>query len=173
MQDRTFTQLDTRTAQLFGAIQQGTIPANSDALVELAQLLVATDGAPSKPVVVARLTLTRADGWKTIIEVEAGSTFHSFFKYYKQFRNKRSTKTFLRAANRNNDGNRTARLEDIAGKLAVIPGMTNPVVKTTIRILRKRDYRRLLNASPDELGLTRSTVTLPRHPFFWQQRRGS
>jgi hypothetical protein len=154
------TQLNSRTAELFTAIQAGTVPANSDALNELAELLIAVEDAPVKPAVIARLTVTRANGWKTVVEVEAGSTFHSFFKYYRQFGKKRSTKTLIRTANRSDGGRLQPRLEYIAEKLSVYQSGINPIVRSTIRIFNKPVYHWLMNARPDELGLTQ-TQRLP------------
>jgi len=161
MQSRTFTQLDRRQARVFKAIRIGTVPPNSEAVSEFAELIGALEDQPVKPVVVARLTITRQNGWKTIIEVESGSTFSSFFKYYKQFGRKRSTKTWIRTANRNDGGIRSPRLENIAEKLATIQSMSNPVSKVTIRILDKRAYQALINARPDQLGLTHTSIPLP------------
>jgi hypothetical protein len=139
---RTFTQLDQRRDRIF-----------------------VLDDAPVKPTVVARLMITRSNGWKTIVEVEDGSTFHSFFKYYKQFKNKRSTKELIRIANRNDGGISKPRLENIAEKLSIYQSMSNPVVTVQIRILKKREYRRLIDATPDQLGLTNTAVNLPLSRF--------
>ena len=45
--------------------------------------------------VVARLTITRADETKTIIEVWSDATFSNFFKYFRQTGMKRSTKALV------------------------------------------------------------------------------
>lgn len=159
------TQLNTRTAAIFAGIQTGQVGPENDALNELAQLLITAEDQPAKAVVVARLTVTRANGWKTIVEVEAGSTFHSFFKYYKQFGNKRSTKEHIRTASRNDGGRIQPRLEHVASKLAVYQSMSNPIVRSTIRIFNKAKYHALLNVSPDRLGLTKTHVRFPLSRF--------
>jgi hypothetical protein len=164
MNNRTFTQLNDRTAQIFKAIQVGLVPPNSDAMNELAELIVVLEDAP-KPSVVARLTVTRKNGWKTIVEIHSNARFHSFFHYYKQFANKRSTKELIRTASRNEGGLRTSGLDAIERKLMFYQNQSNPVIRSSIRIIRKRTYRKLLSARPDELGLTHTEVHLPLVSF--------
>lgn len=159
------TQLNTRTDQLFAAIQAGQVGPNSDAINELAQLLVTVENLPVKPVVVARLTVTRANGWKTIVEVYSDASFHSFFLYYKQNGRKRSTKELIRTAARNDGGLRTSGLEAIARKLCFYQSQSNPVVKTTIRIFEKQSYAKLISARPDQLGLTHTSNHVPLRSF--------
>jgi len=161
----TFTQLNQRSDRLVTAIQAGTVQPISDAFRELAELSQLLEEAPVKPDVVARLTLTRANGIRTIVEVHSNASFHSFFLYFKQTGNKRSTKELIRTASRNDGGLRTSGLEAIAQKLSMYQSQSNPVVRTTLRILKKHAYRKLISARPDELGLTRSTVHLPLHSF--------
>ena len=154
----TFTQLDTRTAQIFGAIQAGQIGPGSDALNELAQLLVATDDAPVKPSVVARLTVVRALGNVTIIEVHSDATFSCFYHIFTQVGKRRSTKRLVRTASRNEG------LLPYYRAYLMVPGLKvlaehwsrQPGVSSVkIRIIKKRAYRKLLSARPDELGLTK------------------
>ena len=51
--------------------------------------------------VLARLTVTRQDDSKVIIEVHADATFHSFYQFFTQQGSKRSTKKWTRSASRN------------------------------------------------------------------------
>lgn len=187
--NRTLTekQLERRAGNILSAVQTGTVQPDSDAVCELAEILdELQDAKPVKPAVVARLTVTRANGWKTIVEVEEGSKFHSFFRYYRQFRNKRSTKELIRVANRAEHlmsmitSHREPGLEGIAhrmqatsdlmaGSVAVRLGTTdcNPIVSLKLRIFKKRAYKQLLTAAPDPLGIVRSTpsVSLPKVRF--------
>jgi hypothetical protein len=160
--NRTFTNLDRRAARIFRAIQVGTVRPNSDAYGELATLLFAAEEAPAKPVVLARLTLTRANGRRTIVEVHEGATWSAFFHYFSQDGKKRRTKTQIRSAGRTDGGRLNPSLENVASKLAVYQSMSNPVVRSTIRIFRKARYQQLLNARPDELGL----VQMQRLPTY-------
>lgn len=111
--------------------------------------------------VIARLTAIRANGQRTIVEVNQGATFHSFYHYYIQDGLKRSTKRELRTASRNeglphiNAHLHMPGLEAIARKLQAYTPQANPVASIKIRIIRKREYRRLITASPDVLGLVK------------------
>ena len=118
----------------------------------------------SKNVVVARLTATRADDTKLIVEVEQNASFHSFFKFYSQIGMKRSTKKFLRTANRNeglHPWHRAYRMEPgldaISRQLAAFSDAPYVFASIKIRVIKKRAYRRLLTAAPDVLGLTKTT----------------
>jgi hypothetical protein len=122
----------------------------------------------SKPNVIARLTITRANGWKTIVTVEADASFSSFYKYFKQFGLKRSTKEPIRVANRNeglsyiNAHLQTPGLDLIEKRLAAYQSQSNPIVSTKLRIIKKRAYKKLLGARPDELGMVKiSSVPIP------------
>jgi len=135
----------------------------------------------SKPVVVARLTVSRADGKRTIVEVREGASFHKFYTFFVQDGARRSTKTLLRTASRNeylpavNAHRHQPGLDVIEKQLRGILAQSNPVVKTTLRIIKKRAYRKLLNASPDALGLTRVNITdlsnRPRRGFAVREQR--
>lgn len=112
-----------------------------------------------KSKVVARLTVIRVDNTRLIIEVHCDSTFSSFYHYYTQVGLRRSTKTQIRVANRN-EGltphyrayRMTPRLEVIGKKLSAAGAQVK------IRIIRKREYRRLINAAPDVLGLVHAPL---------------
>lgn len=139
--------------------------------------------------VVARLTVNRANGWKTIIEVHADATFNSFYRYFRQFGNRRSTKEPIRVSNRNdslksvNAHLQTPGLEAISKKIIASSavfllrsssGEMNPVVSIKLRIIQKRLYRKLITCRPDELGLSKLTrcdlngkpITAARIPAF-------
>ena len=108
--------------------------------------------------VVARLTITRANNWKTIIEVHSDATFSKFYTYYRQFGNRRSTKEFIHTRSRNeglryiNAHLQTPGLEVLADRAAdkVYYGRFkhNAVTSMKLRIIKKREYRRLLHAAP-------------------------
>jgi hypothetical protein len=164
------TQLDRRAATILRAVRTGNVTPDSDALAELAEIaeVISASDRPVKPIVVARLTVTRAVGCKTIIEVQADATFHSFYRFHTQQGNRRSTKQLVRTANRN-EGLRpyfqayrmTPGLEKLAEFWKQHPGVT----AVTVRIIRRRAYRKLITARPDELGLTKTSVKLPRPSF--------
>ena len=114
---------------------------------------------------VARLTVERANGWRTIVEIHADATFISFYRYYRQFGRKRSTKEFVRSSSRTeylsviNTHLHKPGLDVIEARLKSFGQESNPVIKSKLRIIRKRLYRKMLSARPDELGLTKLTHT--------------
>ena len=122
--------------------------------------------------VVARLTAIRADGSRTIVEVHSDASFHSFYRFFSQQGNRRSTKTPVRVANRNtglppmNAHVCEPGLEAIVAllqKFAGNPGNGSNVQKVTIRIIRRKMYRQLLHAAADTLGMTKApSFTDPR-----------
>ena len=113
--------------------------------------------------IVARLTVTRADGRKTIVEIHRDATFSQFYRFHTQSGNRWSTKRLVRTASRNeflpviNTHLYQPGLDVIAKRLAGFQSQSNPVVSSKLRILRKRAYRKMLSARPDKLGLTRLT----------------
>ena len=121
----------------------------------------------TKNKVVARLTVTREVGCKTIIEVQEDATFSRFYHFYSQEGNRRSTKRPVRAASRNEGipAYQVLRiqpgLEQIAQAWRKHPGVT----AVTVRIIRKRAYKKLISARPDELGLTKM-APLPVYKTF-------
>lgn len=125
--------------------------------------------------VIARLTVTRADGKKTIVEVQPGATFHSFYNVFVQNGRRWSTKRWVRVASRNeglmaiNAHLQTPGLEAFAKRIAVFQSTTNPVVSSKIQIIKKRVYRRLLAAAPESLGLTKTHVNIPMERFSRKQ----
>jgi hypothetical protein len=156
------TQLDRRAATIIRSVRVGQVPPNSDALAELAELTEVLSDQPVKPVVIARMTVTRANGAKTIVEIWANATFHSFYHFFKQQGARRSTKEPIRTAYRDEGVNvvcarynQQPGLDVIAKRLEMYASQGNTVVSTKIRIIRKRAYRKLINATPHELGLTK------------------
>lgn len=129
---------------------------------------------PTKNNVIARLTVTRQDGKKTIVEVHPGATFHSFYQVYVQNGRRWSTKRWVRVASRNeglmaiNAHVQTPGLEAFAKRIAVFQSTTNRVVSTKIQIMKKKAYRRLLAAAPESLGLSKTRVNIPIER--WRQR---
>jgi len=156
----TSKQMGRRAAQIMRAVRQGGVSPTSDTIAELAALTQALEDQPVKPIVLARMTVIRENGSRIIVEVEDGSNYSTFFKFYRQVGARRSTKEFIRHGYRGEAGNIRPCLENIASKLSLVQITTNPVVDVKIRILRKRAFRKLMTARPDELGLTK-TAPLP------------
>ena|GEM_PF-3242168 len=115
--------------------------------------------------VIARLTLQRQNSRTTIVEIHRDATFSQFYRFYIQDGNRRSTKRLVRTASRNeflpviNTHLHQPGLDVIEKRLRSFQSESNPVVSARLRILRKRIYRKLLSARPDELGLTTLTTT--------------
>ncbi len=124
---------------------------------------------PTQGLVIARLTLTRASGYRTIVEIRSDASFHCFYRFYKQFGARRSTKELIRIANRGEGllGNRTLRpgLDLIASRLQTYATQTNPVLCTKLRIMKKRLYRKLIGADPELLHL-KTQVRIPVAPIW-------
>lgn len=114
----------------------------------------------ARPVVVARLTVQRANGIRLIVEVNTDSTFAAFYRFYTQSGARRSTKRFLHNRSRNSGlstiGYYQPGLESVAAQIEKYADPNNPIVKKTIRIIQRKTYRRLIAASPDQLGLTKT-----------------
>jgi hypothetical protein len=118
-----------------------------------------------KPVVVARLTAIRSVGVRTIIEVCADASFHNFYRYYTQHGTRRSTKTQVRTASRNEGLHPWHRAYRLTPGLEVLASRMldqKQFSSVKVRILKKRVYGQLLEAVPDTLGLTKVTpMTAP------------
>lgn len=143
-------QMGRRAGTLLRSFRTGAVRPNAEIIHELVELSQALDDAPVKPTVIARMTVTRENNTKVIVELHETATFASFYHFYSQTGNRRSTKRHIRTANRNEGPG----LESLAQKLSIYQSTTNPIVSTRIRIIRKGAYRRLLSLRPDELGLT-------------------
>lgn len=117
----------------------------------------------SSKTLVASLTVIRENGRRTIVEIHRDATFHQFFRFFVQDGNRWSTKTEVRTASRNeglpiiNAHLHKPGLEVIERRLHIFNKSSNPVVSSKIRIFKKRLYKKLLSARPDELGQTRLT----------------
>jgi hypothetical protein len=116
-----------------------------------------------KKKVVARLTVIRASGYRTIVEVHSDATFSNFYRFHRQLGAKRSTKQFVRFGHQTEgcqwigmQHQHKPSLETIAKRLEFYASQSNPVVSKRIRIIHKRAYKKLLSARPDELGLTKT-----------------
>ena len=118
--------------------------------------------------VVARLTVTRALGAVTVIEVHEGATFSEFYRFFTQDGRRRSTKRLVRKANRN---------EGLApwGAHLQQPGLEvlaeawrkmKNVDQVRIRIIQKRAYRRLISANPSELGQVKVAARFAPEPAY-------
>ena len=154
--NRTFTtyQLTRRADRILGSVQRGAVRPGSEAIRELAELHQVLEDAPVKARVIARLTVTRANGDRTIVAVYENATFGKFFHFFVQKGNRRSAKKHLRSSWRNEGIVPGAiGLEGIAWKLAKVQSEANPVTDSKIKVFRKRIYTRLLSCSPDQLGL--------------------
>jgi len=172
MQNAFANQLQDRRDRIFSAIQTGTVKPNSDAIRELAELTVALDAerTPVKPIVTARMTVTRALGNLTIIEVCEDATFSEFYRVYTQIGRRRSTKKLVRTANRNEGLKPFYAAHKLKPGLEALAmqwqGMPN-VASVKIRIIKKRTYRKLLTAAPDALGMVTSTVNRLPERLSW------
>lgn len=120
--------------------------------------------------VVARLTVTREDQSKVIVEVHTDASFHRFYQFFTQQGLKRSTKTFTRAASRNeglhpvNAHLQVPGLEVLALRFIHNRFGKSPVVSARIRILSKRAYRKLIHAAPDALGQVQVRALFDQRP---------
>ena len=110
--------------------------------------------------VVARLTAARKDGSTLLVEVSTDATFSEFYKFYIQQGRKRSTKAQIRVTNRNEGlrpWHKTYRMEPgldaVALQLGSMPHLFSQI---KVRILKKRAYRKLIEAAPDVLGMTKA-----------------
>ncbi len=124
---------------------------------KLSQLAV-SDQRSASGKCVARLTVTREIGNVMIIEVHETASFHTFYWIYSQIGKRRSTKRLVRTANRNEG------LKPWYAAYRMQPGLEvlaeswkqQPGVKTvTLRILRKRIYKKLIQSPADALGLAK------------------
>lgn len=126
---------------------------------------------------IARLTVTRKNGWKTIVTVEADATLTSFYKFHRQHGAKRSTKELIRTAGRSEGmtliGQGAHRqkpgLELILQRLENYGSESNPIINAKLRIIKKRAYKKLISARPDELSMVKSYVNVPRERFSRRQ----
>lgn len=154
----TNKQMTRRADTLLRAVRSGGITPQSDAMTEIVELTDALRDEPIKPAVVARLTVQRANGVRLIVEVDESSTFNAFYRIYTQIGARRSTKQFLHNQSRGMGlspiGYHQAGLESVLASIEKYADPANPITKKTIRILKRKLYKRLIQARPDQLGLT-------------------
>lgn len=156
MNNLTYRSMDRRANTLLRTVRN--VPPNSEIIRELAEITIALEDAPVKPVVIARLTVRRTNHRRTIVEIHEGATFQSFFHVYSQEGNRRSTKRHTRVGNRNEGIYHGALgLEGMAERLAHYQIFSGPIESSKLRIIKKRAYRHLLNVSPDQIGIGRGS----------------
>lgn len=156
MNNLSYRSLDRRANTLLRTVRN--VPSGSEIIRELAEITIKIEDAPVKPTVIARLTVRRANHRRTIVEIHADASFHSFYRFYVQEGNRRSTKQPLRTASRNEGlflGN--CGLGAIEEKLHIYQSRSNPIVSSTLRIFKKRAYKHLLKVSPDQIGVGRGS----------------
>src|SRR6185436_626734 len=105
-------------------------------------------GTKAKRVVVARLTVIREVGVRTIVELYEDATFSSFYQFFTQDGARRSTKKYIRSANRNEGLSPWYRayrmkpgLAAVAEHFKTMPNITS----VKVRIIKRRAYKKLLN----------------------------
>jgi hypothetical protein len=152
-------QLNRRFHQVLGSFRTGAISPKSDALAELVEIAEELSDQPVRPVVLARLTIHRANGIRMIVEVSSDATFSTFYRFYTQVGARRSTKRFLRNGSRNEGLPQLSYykpgLENVAATIEKYADPSNPIVKKSIRIIQRKAYRKLIGMRPDLLGLTK------------------
>jgi hypothetical protein len=164
MHNLTGNQLNRRAATILRGVRSRQVTPTSDAFRELAELTEVISDAPVKPVVIARMTIKRAVGDTTIIEVHEDANFSHFYRIYSQCGRRRSTKRLVIHANRNYG------IQSYSAAHRIVPGFerlaemwsARPHIESVkVRILQRRAYKRMISMSPDQLGLTHSSIGLP------------
>lgn len=124
----------------------------------------------NEKIVVARLTATKHDGGLIIVEIYAGASFHNFYHHYTQAGKKRSTKKWLRTANRNEGlPNASAYRRQPGLEVLAAQFKANPLFSSIkIRIIKRRAYQQLITMAADQLGLSRVTPYTPPRRTRWE-----
>ncbi len=111
-----------------------------------------------KASVVARITATRADGQKLIVEVHSDATFQEFYHFYTQAGARRSTKQpakYRTVVNRN-EGlyplHRAYYITPGLDKIAEMLESSGQYQTIKFYVIMKRLYKKLINAPADEIG---------------------
>jgi len=107
----------------------------------------------SKSKVIARMTVTKADGKKLIVEVHDDATEHAFYRWYSQEGRKR--KVFIRTSHRTDGADRVAQVLRSTAGLDLLSARMKTYMQITdvkIRIILKRAYKRMTTCSADQLG---------------------
>ena len=113
----------------------------------------------NKNKIVARLTAIWSDNTRSIIEVHSDATFSVFYRYFTQVGLRRSTKKQIRVANRNEGLYPHYRAYRMTPGLEVIGNRLSAAsAQVKIRIIRKREYRRLLTTAADVLGMVHAPL---------------
>lgn len=124
----------------------------------------------NKVVVVARMTMTKADGNKLIVEVRADASFHQFYCWFSQAGRKR--KVYLRSSHRGDGlhGHHPYKQPGLDVLAEAHMKCFKTIQDAKIKVFKKRAYQALLNCAPDELagGLPKITVSRPSLPV-WQK----
>lgn len=121
--------------------------------------------------VLARLTVTREDDSKVFVEVHADATFIEFYRFYTQQGRRRSTKKQIRSASRNeglhpvNCHRQQPGLEILAIRFMRNRFGNSPIKTVKIKYFSKRGYKKLINAAPDQLGLTKVRTLFDQKPI--------
>lgn len=104
--------------------------------------------------VVARMTMTRSNNIKIIVEIHEGAGFMNFYTWYRQEGRKR--KVHLRCSSRNDGIAPHWRAPSATKGLDVLATRTTQIMKdvtgVTIKVLKKRKYAAMLSCSPDQLA---------------------
>lgn len=106
--------------------------------------------------VIARMTVTKADGKKLIVEVHDDATEQAFYRWYSQDGRKR--KEFIRTSHRTDGADRVAQVLRSTPGLDLLVARMKTYMQITdvkIRIILKRAYKRMTTCSADKLGLTK------------------
>jgi hypothetical protein len=140
---------------------------------------------------VARLTLTKRDGSKLIVEVHTDAGFHNFYRWHTQQGRKR--KVLVRTSNRNDGLERYDQMTK-PGLSEIVKRMqatdrnnaafskihrpahmlnqpaVNSITSAVLKVYKKRLYAKLLSCPPTELndGLTKAISTLPEN-HHWER----
>ncbi len=107
----------------------------------------------SKSKVIARMTVTKADGKKLVIEVHDDATEQEFYHWYSQDGRKR--KQFIRMSHRTDGAERVAQVLRCTPGLDMLATRMKTYMQIKdikIRILLKRAYKRMTTCSADKLG---------------------
>lgn len=131
-----------------------------------------------KPSVIARLSIEYKSGRREAIEIQAGATFHAFYSCY-LYTSKRK-KVIQSTQNRNYHNNPAYASAGLVGVEKIVrsswKAQQDPVTSTSIKIYKKRLYKKMLTCAPDQLGsglALASIQNIPHDKDFSSQRRAT
>lgn len=108
----------------------------------------------TKAIVIARLTIEYRSTRREAIEIHADSTFHAFYKWYHY--TGKIKKTLASTLNRNFSGSPVPASAGLVYVESLVrkswKAQQDPVIKATIKIYKKRLYKKFLTCGPDQLG---------------------